>query len=426
MDFSSLLPETEERRLQKMKWFLDARFGMFIHWGTSAQLGHCVCPLVEEQIPVEEYEKLADTWKPDPDAFRNLARLAKKAGMRYMVLGSKHVEGFCLWDCKLTDYTAPKRGPGRDMVAEFVEAARAEDMRVGLYYPLTDWHHPDTVKCYSDRDARDRFVDYFHEQMRELMTNYGRIDLLWYDGSWPLWDAQLDNVKLNAMVRKLQPDIIMNDRSGMKMDFISHECHIIVDPPGQPWETCMTFNDYWGYTPIDTNYKTAWDIVKMLGQVAAGQGNLLMNVGPAPDGSLPEQCVNALLEVGEWLGEYGPSVYDVPDRLEGMPPLVTGQFTRKGNTAYFHCHRWPGTELAIGGFKTRVASVKQMGGPAVQFTQKARRLVLHGLPEKAPSPIATVFEIEFEDDDIVCGVPPFDIPLDDWKGWTKYLAQQES
>ena len=156
----------------------------------------------QERIPLAEYEKLADTWKPKPGAARHWARLAKQAGMRYMVMTTKHHEGFCLFDTRQTDYNAVKHGPGRDLVAEYVEAARAEGLRVGFYYSLMDWHHPDGVLCRTDEAARRRFLDFTHGAVRELCSNYGKIDILWYDVNWPLtaegWEAE----KMNAMVRR--------------------------------------------------------------------------------------------------------------------------------------------------------------------------------------------------------------------------------
>ncbi len=162
-------------RERRLKWFREARFGMFIHWGLYSQLGQHEWVMNRERIPGAEYEKLAKTWKPKPHAARDWARLAKQAGMRYMVMTTKHHEGFCLFDSKLTDYCAPKRGPKRDLVAEYVDAARAEGLRVGFYYSMMDWHHPDGARCKHDEAARRRFVDYIHGQVRELCSNYGAV-----------------------------------------------------------------------------------------------------------------------------------------------------------------------------------------------------------------------------------------------------------
>jgi alpha-L-fucosidase len=172
-----LTPDQQDRE-RRLKWFREARFGMFIHWGLYAKLGRHEWVMNRERIPVAEYEPLADAWKPEPNAARAWARLAKQAGMRYMVMTTKHHEGFCLFDSKLTDYNAAKRGPGWDLVAEYVEAARAEGPRVGFYYSLMDWHHPDGARCKKDEAARRRFVDYIHGQVRELCTNYGKLDTL--------------------------------------------------------------------------------------------------------------------------------------------------------------------------------------------------------------------------------------------------------
>ena len=385
----------EQDRERRLQWFRQARFGMFIHWGLYSQLGRHEWVMNRERIPLAEYEPLAQTWQPKPQAARYWARLARQAGMRYMVMTSKHHEGFCLFDSKLTDYNAARCGPGRDLVAEFVEAARAEGLRVGLYYSLMDWHHPDGARGKHDEAARRRFVDYTHGLVRELCTNYGKLDILWYDVSWPLDPEGWESAQMTAMARELQPDIIVNNRSGLPGDFGTPEQHITPERGGRAWEACMTFNESWGYTPIDTSYKSAWQVVSMLRQVAAGGGNLLLNIGPAPDGSVPEPCARALREVGEWLDHYGPAIYDATDPME-QEWSILGAFTRKGNVAYFHCQRWPGRELAIGGLVNKVLGVRMLGGPEVAFTQVRDRLVLRGLPEQAPNPLATVFEITVE------------------------------
>lgn len=387
-----LTPEERDRE-RRLAWFRKARFGMFIHWGLYSQLGRHEWVMNRERIPVKEYEQLADTWQPGPWPARKWARLARQAGMRYMVMTTKHHEGFCLFHSELTDYCATKRGPKRDLVAEYVEAARAEGLRVGFYYSLMDWHHPDGVRCYYDEKARRRFVDYIHGQIRELLTNYGKIDIMWYDVSWPLDAAGWESEKMNRMVLELQPDIIMNNRNQLPGDFGTPEQHIV--PEDRMWEACMTFNESWGYTPIDTRWKDAWTVISMLRQVAAGGGNLLLNIGPAPDGSVPQPCVKVLREVGAWLEKYGESIYEATDPMQ-QEWQITGAFTRKGDTLYFHCNRWPGKELAIGGLQCKILEARLMGGPKVKFEQTKDRLVLRGLPEKAPDPLDTVIELKFK------------------------------
>jgi alpha-L-fucosidase len=394
MTETTLTTEQQDRK-RRLEWFLAARFGMFIHWGLYSQLGRHEWVMNRERIPVAEYEKLARTWKPKPNAARDWARLAKKAGMRYMVMTTKHHEGFCLFNSALTDYCAPKCGPKRDLVAEYVEAARAEGLRVGFYYSMMDWHHPDGAACKHDEAARRRFVDYIHGQVRELCTNYGKVDIMWYDVSWPLDAEGWESARMNAMVRELQPDIIINDRSQLPEDFGTPEQHITPEKGGRAWEACMTFNDSWGYTPIDTNYKNAWQVVSMLRTVAAGGGNLLLNIGPTPEGDVPPICRRELLKVGKWMDEYGPAIYEANDVMR-QEWMITGAFTCKGNIAYYHCNRWPGKQLSIGGLRSKVLSARLMNGPKLRFTQTDDRLVLRGLPAEAPNPLATVIELTCE------------------------------
>jgi len=386
------LTAAQEDQQRRLKWFREARFGMFIHWGLYAQLGRHEWVMNRERIPVKEYEKLADTWKVGQWPARKWARLAKQAGQRYMVMTTKHHEGFCLFDSRLTDYNAAQCGPGRDLVAEFVEACRAEDLRVGFYYSLMDWHHPDGARCATDEKARCRFVDYIHGHVHELLTNYGKIDIMWYDVSWPLTAEGWESERMNRMVLDLQPDIIINNRNQLPGDFGTPEQHITPDPE-RMWEACMTFNSAWGYTPIDTDYKSPLQVVGMLRQVAAGGGNLLLNIGPAPDGSVVAPMPRILRQVGQWLDKYGPSVYDATDPMR-QEWSVIGAFTRNGQTLYYHVNRWPGSELAIGGLTCKVVEARLMGGRKVKFTQAKDRLVLYGLPKEAPDPLTTVIELK--------------------------------
>ncbi len=394
MSDSQLTPEQQDRA-NRLEWFRAARFGMFIHWGLYSQLGRHEWVMNRERIPIAEYEKLAKSWKPQPNAAREWAKLAKKAGMRYMVMTTKHHEGFCLFDSKLTDYTAVKLGPKRDLVAEYVEAARAEGLKVGFYYSMMDWHHPDGAACKTDENPRKRFIDYIHGQVRELCTIYGPINIMWYDVSWPLNAIEWESARLNAMVRELQPGIIINDRSQLPEDFGTPEGHITPEKDGRAWESCMTFNDSWGYTPIDTNYKTAWQVVSMLRTVAAGSGNLLLNIGPTPEGDVPPICKRELLKVGKWLDQNGAAVYDATDPMH-QEWMITGAFTRKDNTVYYHVNRWPGTQLGIGGIQNKVLSARLLNGAKVKCTQVEDRLILKGLPAEAPDKLATVIAIEVD------------------------------
>ena len=239
---ASTSPQDADRD-RRMKWWHEARFGMFIHWGLYSVIGRHEWVMENEGIPVSEYAPLAKQFKPKPFPARHWAKIAKETGMRYMVMTTKHHEGFCHFDTKTTDYCSPKQGPVRDLVREYVEAARAENMRVGFYYSLMDWHHPDGARCATDEDARKRFVEYIHTHVRELLTNYGKIDVLWYDVSWPLDAAGWESERMNKMVFELQPDIIVNNRNKLPGDFSTPEQQITADKEGRAWESCMTLNE---------------------------------------------------------------------------------------------------------------------------------------------------------------------------------------
>ena len=382
-------------REQRMQWWHEAKFGMFIHWGLYSVLGRHEWAMEQEGIPVAEYEKLSAQFKPKPNAARAWAQLAKRAGMKYMVMTSKHHEGFCNFDTKTTNYNAAKTGPGRDLVREYLEAARAEGLRAGLYFSLMDWHHPDGAICLTDEAARRRFVDYVHAQVRELCTNYGKLDVLWYDVNWPLTAEGWESAKMNRMVRELQPEIILNNRSGIPEDFDTPEQEIRASK-GRNWESCMTMNDSWGYQRADDNWKSPKTIVRNLITCAHGGGNYLLNIGPLPDGSIPPDSVRILTEVGQWMERNGSTVVaSDPARGFGSEYVST---TVKDKTLYAHVHYWPGEAVAIGGLQTKALSVKYAAtGQAVKFDQDDFRLRLTGLPAHAPDHPVTTFAIECAD-----------------------------
>ena len=383
-------------RKRRMKWWHDARFGMFVHWGLYTLLGRHEWVQNNEQIPRSEYEPLAMKFKPKPNCMREWAKLAKAAGMKYMVLTTKHHEGYCLWDSDLTDYCAGKTGPGRDLVAEYVDACRAEGLKVGFYYSLMDWHHADGYRCIKSEPARRRFVDFTHGLVRELMTKYGKIDILWYDVSFPLSAKGWESAKMNRMVRKLQPDIIINNRSQLPEDFGTPEEHIVAEGEGRPWEACMTFNGSWGWvdTP-ESDWHSVRDVIMMLRQVKAEGGNLLLNVGPKPDGTLPAAAHERLKKVGKWMDVYGKKlVYGDHPRSKNLLAMANMiEWTCQGNTAFAWLRCWPGTNVGIGWFKGKVKRVKLLtpqGARPVKFKQGPRRLVVSGLPRTCPDKAAGV------------------------------------
>ena len=400
-------PEQIADRARRMKWWHEARFGMFIHFGLYSLIGQHEWAMEIEGIPVAQYELLAKHFNPRPHAAREWAKLAKRAGQKYMVMTTKHHEGFCNWDTKLTDYNAMKQGPGRDLVREYVEAARAEGLRVGFYYSLMDWHHPDGATCKTDEAARRRFVDYTHGLIRELLTNYGKIDVLWYDVSWPLTAAQWESERMNEMVFQLQPDIIVNNRNGLDGDFATPEQRIQASEAGRAWESCMTLNDSWGFNRADDQWKTPKTIVDNLITCARGGGNYLLNIGPEPDGSVPPATIEVLEAVGKWMDTNGKTIYG--SERGTLNPDASCNYSRKGNTLYVHVYNWPGRTpaaqwldfykpevvVAIGGLKPKVLSARVLKtGKKVEFTQDEFSFRLTGLPLVAPDQPATVIEVE--------------------------------
>ena len=397
-------PPGHERRIQ---WWHEAKFGMFIHWGLYSLIGRHEWAMEVEGIPIPQYEMLAKHFNPKPNAARDWARLAKQAGQKYMVMTTKHHEGFCNFDTKLTDYCAPKQAASRDLVREFVEAARAEGLRVGFYYSLMDWHHPDGARCATDEGARQRFVAYTHGLISELMTNYGKIDVLWYDVDWPLTPEQWESQKMNDMVFQLQPDIIVNNRNGLPGDFSTPEQEIRAADKGRAWETCMTLNDSWGYHKADDNWKTPKTVVHNLITCARGGGNYLLNIGPKPDGSIPQESIEILQAVGKWTSPNGAAIYGTGGNNFDWHVYAT--FTQRGNTVYAHVTYWPGdtpaeqwltfyqppSVISFGGWRTKVNSVRLLvGDKPLMFTQDDLSLRITGLPATAPDQPATVIAIE--------------------------------
>ena len=402
MDKETYLAQTAATRPERIRWWQEARFGMFIHWGLYAQLGRHEWVMNRERIPIADYERLAGTWKPKERPAREWAALAKQAGMQYMVMTTKHHEGFCLWDTQQTDYNAVQHGPGRDLVQEFVDACREFDLKIGFYYSLMDWHHPDGALCATDEAARRRFLDFTQGCVRELMSNYGHIDILWYDVSWPLKSPELwESVQMSSVARALQPHILINNRAQLDEDFGTPEEHVTAAEAGRAWEACMTFNGSWGYMPISPDWRSTREVLDMLRTAAAGQGNLLLNIGPTPDGSVPPEATERLAAAGQWIAQNGEALYGQVDRVDRdrVEWLPTGAWTIKGNTAYFWCTRWPGRELVIGGLQTKVnhASFLANGQP-IAFEQTENRLVLKNLPYHDPDPIAGVTVIKLECD----------------------------
>jgi alpha-L-fucosidase len=390
-------------RPERMAWWREARFGMFVHYGLYALVGRNEWVMSLENYPIAEYEKLASQFNPKPGAPREWAKLAKQAGMKYMVLTTRHHEGFSLWDSKANPYNSVNYGPKRDIVAEFVAACREYDLKIGFYSSLMDWHHPDSWRCAFDSQARLRFNAYIRALNRELLTQYGKIDILWYDVSRPMesWEGW-DSLELNQMVRELQPHILINNRSRLDEDFGTPEEHLTA--MDRDWEACMTFNGIsWGYVDsaqaIPYSYNSQ-RIIKMLNTVTSGGGNLLLNIGPTPDGSVPAEAVAPLTTVGKWLAENGKAVYGVkPKSTFGNANGVCAA-SFDGSSVYIWNWIWPaGGEMALGGFMSPVKAVRLVkDGSPVAFEQRGHRILLENLPKSSPDIHAGVAVLELEFD----------------------------
>lgn len=347
-----------------MKWFINARFGMFIHWGIYAIPARGEWVKQQESIPEENYQTYFDTFDPERYNPRLWARLAKKAGMKYAVMTSKHHDGFCLFDSKYTDFKATNTPAGRDLIREYVDAFRAEGLKVGFYYSLLDWHHPDypiagdrihpfrNNPAYKDHTGNlPRYADYIHHQVEELLTNYGQIDIIWFDFSYDhmcgeAWKA----TELVKMVRSLQPGIIIDNRLGGNIKAIEPEIYAgdfaspeqIIPPEGVtnelgepiPWEACITLNDHWGYASQDKNWKSARTVIRTLVECVSKGGNLLLNVGPTAKGEFPPECIKILEEVGDWMDQNGESVYGCGKSNFTKPEW--GRWTQNGTNLYAH------------------------------------------------------------------------------------------
>ena len=397
-DYEEQIDATRDAR---MAWFREARFGMFIHYGIYALYGRNEWVMAMENIPVDEYAARADEFQPRPGCAREWAKLASEAGMKYAVLTTKHHEGFCLWDTEMTEFNAVNHGPKRDLVAKFVDACREYDLKIGLYYSLMDWHHPDGASCAYDSQARRRFLDFTRGCLRELMSHYGTIDLLWYDAPSPMEHHEgWESLEMNQQIRELQPNIIINNRSRLNEDLGTPEGHVTAEK--RDWEACMTFNgNSWGYTDskqVAADSYNVRGILKMLRKVCSQKGNLLLNIGPAPDGAVPAEAIEPLQQTGQWIRKHADVIYPKSDRFDG-PTCRWAEATQRGNTLWIWSEVWPHEPASLGGILTPLKSACLLPdrGP-LQFRQTEGRILFTDLPADCPDDIANraIIELEFE------------------------------
>ncbi|HHU97144.1 MAG TPA: alpha-L-fucosidase [Petrimonas sp.] len=377
--------ETEAEKTERMRWWTEDRFGMFIHWGLYAQLARHEWIKKNERISDEAYQKYFELFDPDLFDPAEWAAKAKAAGMKYAVITSKHHEGFCLFDSKYTDYKATNTPYGKDIIKEWVDAFRAEGLKVGFYYSLIDWHHPhytiDQVHPRSASSAEeydrlnegkdmDIYRQYLKDQVRELLTNYGKIDLLWLDYSFPgrFGKGRDDwgSVELMKMVRQLQPEILVNDRADLKeyrggWDFTTPEQFKVqswpeIDGKKIPWETCQTFSGSWGYYRDEQTWKDNRQLLGLLIESVSKGGNLLLNVGPTARGTFDSRADKALAEMGEWVKLHGRSIYgctQAPEEFEA-PEHTILTYNPTTNRLYIHLLDYPITNFRLPGYKGKV------------------------------------------------------------------------
>lgn len=405
-------------RAARVAWWREARFGIFIHWGLYALPGRGEWVQWSEQIPVSEYARLADRFDPQHFDASEWAALFQSAGARYAVFTARHHDGFALFDDPESDFTSMKTAAHRDFVAAYVKAMRAAGLRVGLYYSPLDWRFPGYLLPDLQLASAEAMRAQYHRQIDELLSNYGPLDILWFDGGetdwlafggdWqgPAWrkrpagrhyhgrfDWQHDRVY--ARLRRLQPSLVINNRADMPEDFHSRETeHALGDfDATHPWELCATIVDGpWGYAP-DAPVKTLRHLVQLLAQVAGRDGNLLLNVGPRPDGAIDPAQAQRLREIGAWLRSNGESIYGT----RGGPflPGNYGVSTRRGKSIYVHVLRRPAGELVLPDLPAKMLQATRLDGGPVTCRQDDHRLTLT-MPANADDSPDTVIRLDLD------------------------------
>ena len=408
-------PKLSDPRLQ---WWLDARFGMFLHWGTYSLAARHEWVKNYERIPDDVYQKYFNHFDPDLYNPREWAAAAKAAGMRYFVITTKHHEGFCLWDSKFTDYKATRTPYGKDLLKPMVEAFRAEGLKVGFYYSLLDWHHPDYIvdrrhPLREDQAAREknktrdmnRYVDYVENQLRELLTEFGPIDCLFLDFSFGGADGKghkdWQSERLLKVIHELQPGCLVNDRLDLLdrpdgWDFRTPEqfmprSWVSMDGLRVPWETCQTFSGSWGYYRDETTWKSPQQLIVMLIETVSKGGNLLLNVGPTGRGTFDDRAKERLAAMGDWMKLHSRSIYGctaAPEEFK-KPDNCLLTYNPKTRRLYVHVLVWPMGKLHFDGLKGKVAYAQLLNDASeVKFTENDA--------EELPGQMIAVEGVSFE------------------------------
>ncbi|HEX4602119.1 MAG TPA: alpha-L-fucosidase [Gemmatimonadales bacterium] len=406
---------------ERLAWWRDARFGMFIHWGLYSVLAgewggrtdYAEWIRTSAHIPLGEYDRLLARFNPTRfDADRWVA-LAKAAGMRYVTITTKHHDGFGLFDSKLTDFCVRATPFKRDIMREMADACRRHDVRICWYHSIMDWHHPDYLPRRDweaatravDGARYPRFIQYLHGQVTELLTNYGDIGVLWFDGNWEsTWTHEMGRA-LYTKCRSLQPNLIVNNRvegwSPLPItdhlgDFRTPEQEVPATGwPGVDWESCITMNRNWGYNSHDHDFKSAAGLIGLLVETASKGGNLLLNVGPKGDGTFPEESVERLQALGRWMGVNGAAIYGTT-----ASPFANAPFraTATREQLFLFLTPWPGGAWTVPGLRTPVRKAYLLADPERRplTSTPAPGGVLVSLPVEAPDPICSVVVLEFD------------------------------
>ena len=411
-----------EKKIEEWK---DARFGMFIHWGPVSLKGTEIGWSRGREVPVEEYDNLYKQFNPVNFNANEWVSIARAAGMKYIILTTKHHDGFCLWNTRQTDFNIMNSPFRRDVVRELAEACKEQGIAFGTYYSTCDWHHPDfpltspggsVERGKSDLDA---YTNYLKRQVGELLLNYGPLFVLWFDVP-----QKFDAVRGQGVidfVRTIQPDIIINNRTGAMGDFDTPEQRIGGFQNTRPWETCMTIANQWAWKPND-EVKSLEQCLHSLIRSAGGDGNLLFNVGPMPDGRIESLQADRLKEMGHWLQKYGYTIYGT--RGGPFKPTDWGVSTRKGNMIYLHILKWHGNspKITLPDFGMEIKRCSLATGENVTVTKQDKNYILE-FTGKALQPINTIVEIEVAGN--VMNVQPLDIRSQSLSYHKKVTASSE-
>jgi len=401
----------------RLQWWRDAKFGLFITWGLYAIPGRGEWVQWNEQIPVNEYAKLADQFAPTNFTPASWAAFAKAAGMKYTVLVTRHHDGFALFADGTNTFTSVQSAADRDFVAEYVQAVRAAGLCVGVYYSPLDWRFPGYIMPDLQRESAEAMRDQYHRQIIELLSHYGKLDVLWFDGggtNWLSFGGQWQGAQwlkrpkpqpyhggfnwrddeVYAQLRRWQPDVVINGRADMPEDFHSREGWQALGDfdNNRPWELCVPIAGAWGYQP-HLKLRPLKDYIQLLAKVAGRDGNLLINVGPDRNGKIDEPQAECLREIGAWLNQYGESIYATC----GGPflPGNWGVSTRRDKTIYLHVLKWPGEKLVLPGIPAKVIKAVALTQGDVNFVQTAKQLEIT-LPVTNHSELDTVIALELD------------------------------